>query len=112
MRKKYRYQFYEVSQDSTLVLENPSYIKFINIGQLPGGVGLGMIATINNVFQLSTFGNILQIQGGAFGFLNESQFPYELELKNEDDGIDVKQYKIKFSGTIGRLFVICKYYVK
>ena len=32
MRKKYRYQFYEVSQDSTLVLENPSYIKFINIG--------------------------------------------------------------------------------
>ena len=110
--KKYRYQFYEVSTDTTLVLENPSYIKFINIGQLPSGIGLGMICTINNIFQLSTWGNILQIQGGAFGFVTECQFPYELELKGEAGEIDVKQYQIKFSGGVGRLFVICKYYEK
>jgi len=108
MRKKYRYQFYEVSQDTTLVLENPSYIKFVNVGQLPAGLGVGMIATINNVFQLSTIGNNLQ----PTIFATEAGFPSELELWNEDDAIDVKQYTIKFTGTIGRLFVICKYYVK
>ncbi len=112
MQKKYRYQFFEISTDQTLVLENPSYIKFINVGNLPGGVGIAQICTINNIYQLSTLGNQLQVQGGAFAFVNEAQFPYELELNGGDNEIDVKQYTIKFAGTQGRLFVICKYYVK
>ena len=96
--QKVEYKFFVYDTDQTLVLSNPAEIRFINTG-----TG-GNIAVINQVFKLQTLTEFIA---------GTSVYPYEFNLKINQNEIDVTQYQIKFQGGgVPRLYVLIKYYVK
>lgn len=94
--QKVEFKFFVYDTDQTLVLSNPAEIRFLNVGS--------NIAVINQVFKLQP---LTQFITGT------SVYPYEFNLKTNQNEIDVTQYQIKFQGGSGsRLYVLIKYYVK
>jgi hypothetical protein len=101
-KRRVRYEFFiysgaagVLSTQINLKIENPASVKFINVGPAP------TVALINNVIFLSSCLNY--VGGTAVG-------PFELELKNNLNEIDVTNYSLKIFGA-GVVQVICKYYV-
>lgn len=105
--QKVRYEFYNfqtgptgVSQ-ITLVLENPSSIKFV----CTGNGGANDLVTINNAYQLQPIG----IVATGIGVL----YPYELILNNNLNEIDVTTYSLRIispANTIN-VKVVAKYFI-
>jgi len=94
MKTQVIYEFKEVTESQTLVLNNPAEVTFIN-----QGVG-GGIVTINNVIQIQTSGNVIAGIGDFFD---------RITLKNNGNEIDTTDYNVRMAvGT--KLIVICKYY--
>ena len=95
--QKVEYKFFVYDTDQTLVLSNPAEIRFIN-------VGIGNIVVINQVFKIQSLTNFMT---------GPTIYPYEFNLKTNQNEIDVTQYQIKFQGGgTPRLYVLIKYYVK
>tara|TARA_R110002126_G_scaffold64116_6_gene164362 strand:- start:337 stop:675 length:339 start_codon:yes stop_codon:yes gene_type:complete len=108
--KNIKREFFVFNTDSTLVLENPLSVEFIN-----GYNGIAITnegeVTINNSFVLVPYWKSLGLSGSAL--LQPPQFasPYFLTLNNNSDEQDTTQYTIRFNNnnTGNRLFVIVKY---
>ena len=96
--QKIEWKYFVYDTDQTLVLSNPAEVRFINVGSG------GNIVTINQVFKLQPLETFLA---------GTSVYPYEFNLKTNQNEIDVTQYQIKFTGGgVARLYVLIKYYVK
>jgi hypothetical protein len=96
MKEEIIYEFKEVTESQTLVLNNPAEVTFIN-----QGVG-GGIVTINNVINIQP--SSIVIAGGA-------DYYDRVTLKNNVNEVDTTDYNVKMPvGT--KLIVICKYYRK
>ena len=101
-RQKIKYEFYEYRgnnptgfSQTTLNLENPAEVRFLNTSTI------GQFALINKIYFLSS---ILEFNTGA------SLNPYELILKPNLDEIDTTIYSLQLSAG-ARVIVIAKYYV-
>jgi len=79
----------------TVKLSNPAGIKFVCLS-----FGIGARATINNNFQLQAYKDSINPLTGLE--------PYELNLTNNENEIDVTQYTVKTDCIVR---IICKYYV-
>ena len=96
MKTEVIYEFKEVTESQTLVLNNPAEVTFIN-----QGIG-GGIVTINNVIQIQTSGNVIAGIGDFFD---------RVTLKNNVNEVDTTDYNVRMPvGT--KLIVICKYFRK
>jgi hypothetical protein len=109
--KNIKREFFVFNSDSTLVLENPLSVEFINCynGILLTNEG---DVTINNSLVLTPYWKSLGLSGNVL--LQPPQFasPYSIKLENNEDEQDTTQYTIRFfnnNNTTNRLFVIVKY---
>lgn len=108
--KNIKREFFVFNADSTLVLENPLSIQFINCYNNISITNEGDV-TINNSLVLTPYWKSLGLSGNVL--LQPPQFasPYQITLNNNADEQDTTQYTIRFNNksTGNRLFVIVKY---
>ena len=108
--KNIKREFFVFSTDSTLVLENPLSVEFINCYNGISITSEGEV-TINNSLVLTPFWKTLGLSGNVL--LQPPQFstPYSVKLENNEDEQDTTQYTIRFNNnnTSNRLFVVVKY---
>jgi hypothetical protein len=110
MMKNIKREFFVFNTDSTLVLENPLSVQFINCYNGISITSEGEV-TINNSLVLTPYWKSLGLSGNTL--LQPPQFasPYQITLNNNPDEQDTTQYTIRFNNnnTGNRLFVIVKY---
>ena len=110
MMKNIKREFFVFNTDSTLVLENPLSVQFINCYNGISITNEGDV-TINNSLVLTPYWKSLGLSGNVL--LQPPQFasPYQITLNNNADEQDTTQYTIRFNNnnTANRLFVIVKY---
>ena len=108
--KNIKREFFVFNTDSTLVLENPLSVQFINCYNGISITNEGDV-TINNSLVLTPYWKSLGLSGNVL--LQPPQFasPYKITLNNNADERDTTQYTIRFNNnnTGNRLFVIFKY---
>jgi len=89
-------EVFTITQNQTLVLNNPAQVTFLNNG-LPGEYVL-----INNSLIIFPFRDVITGVADA---------PANFTLQNNSGEIDTTNYQIIFPTGAGNLTVICKYYV-
>ena len=90
-------EVFTITQNQTLVLNNPAQVTFLNNG-LPGEYVL-----INNSLIIYPFRDVLTGTADA---------PANFTLQNNGGEVDTTNYQVIFPTGAGNLTVICKYYVK
>jgi hypothetical protein len=107
---KIRYEFLIFNEDTTLILENPLSIVFINEGIDPVAP-FGNVTINRNLILIPRWRAIASSQSPPLN-LTDYFADYKLELYNQPNQVDSTQYTIQFKGgssALNRLVVICKY---
>lgn len=110
-KRKIRYEFLIFSTDSTLILENPLSVEFINTSP-DTNPAFGDVIINQFIRLVPRWRAIASSLGPALVPFNYSD-DYKLTLNNNINEIDVTQYQIRFRSPslLNRLIVIVKYNV-
>ena len=89
-------EVFTITQNQTLVLNNPAQVTFLNNGKTLEYV------LINNSLIISPFVDVLS---------GIAKSPANFSIQNNSNEIDSTNYQIVFPTGAGNLTVVCKYFV-